>query len=66
MLLSRISDCKLQMRTKSQTGLQCWEAGFLAYFAELKGHEHVAKALNVGINTFVFVSRAFGVVMMRI
>ena len=39
------------MRTKSQTGLQCWEAEFLAHFAELKGHEHVAKALNVGINT---------------
>ena len=56
MLLSRISDCKLRMPTKSQTGLQCWEAEFLGHFAELKGHEHVAKALNVGINTWFCIS----------
>ena len=64
MLLSRISDCKLQMRTKSQTGLQCWEAEFLAHLVELKGHEHVAKAVTVGINitlAFVFVSRALAI-----
>ena len=32
-------------------------------FAELKGHEHVAKAVTVGINTCfcISVSRAFGV-----
>ena len=55
------------MRTKSQTGLQCWEAEFLAHLVELKGHEHVAKAVTVGINTcFLFVSCAFGVLMMRI
>ena len=29
-LLSRISGRKLQMRTESQTGLQCWEEEFLA------------------------------------
>ena len=55
MLLSRISDCKLQMRTKSQTGLQCWEAEFLAHLVELKGHEHVAKAVTVGINSYFFI-----------
>ena len=55
MLLSRISDCKLQMRTKSQTGLQCWEAEFLAHLVELKCHEHVAKAVTVGINTCIFI-----------
>ena len=52
------------MRTKSQTGLSCWEAEFLAHLAELKGHDHVAKAVTFGINTCfsISVSRAFGVV----
>ena len=43
------------MRTKSQTGLWCWEAEFLAHLVELKGHEHVAKAVTVGINTCFFI-----------
>ena len=43
------------MRTKSQTGLQCWEAEFVAYLVELKGHKHVAKAVTVGINTRFFI-----------
>ena len=42
------------MRTKSQTGLSCWEAEFLAHLAELKGPDHVAKAVTVGINTCFF------------
>ena len=56
-LLSRISGCKLQMRTKVKVACSVVLGSRISStFAELKGHEHVAKAVTAGItcNTLLY------------
>ena len=57
------ASCRCQLKVKL-AGSVVLGSRISSSFAELKGHEHVAKAVTVGINTCccISVSRAFGVV----